>query len=81
MKLEFSRQIFEKFSNIELHENPSSDSQTAACGRADTTKLTVAFIDLFLQFCERAQKERQQVRHNDTSELLRQNSGSATQNE
>jgi len=24
MKLEFSRQIFEKFSNIELNENPDS---------------------------------------------------------
>jgi len=35
MKLEFSRQIFEKYSNIELHENPSSDSQAAACGRTD----------------------------------------------
>jgi len=26
MKLEFSRQIFEKSSNIEFHENPSSGS-------------------------------------------------------
>jgi hypothetical protein len=44
MKLEFSRQIFEKYRNIELHENSSSESQVAASGRADTTKLTVDFI-------------------------------------
>jgi hypothetical protein len=47
MKLEFSRQIFEKSSNIKFHENPSSggggelfhtDGQTT-----DMTKLIVAF--------------------------------------
>jgi len=39
MKLEFSRQIFEKYLNIKLHENPSMriDSQ------ADMTKLKIAF--------------------------------------
>jgi len=34
---------------MELHGNPSSESQHAACGRTDTTKLTVAFI-LFIYF-------------------------------
>jgi len=27
MKLEFARQIFEKYSNIKFHENPSSESR------------------------------------------------------
>ena len=49
MKLEFSRQIFEKYSNIKFHENPSSGSRGVSCGRTDRhrqtdmKKLTVAF--------------------------------------
>ena len=46
MKLEFSRQIFEK-SHIKFHQNPSSGSRVVPCGRTegqtDMTKLTVAF--------------------------------------
>ena len=50
MKLEFSRQIFEKYSNIKFHENPSiwdlrcsilRDRRTD--GRTDMTKLVVPF--------------------------------------
>ena len=43
MKLEFFGQIFEKLSNINLYENPSSGSRVVQCGRTDTTKLIVAF--------------------------------------
>jgi len=47
MKLEFSRQIFEKYSNIKFHGNPSSGSRVVPCGRTngqtDTTKLIIAF--------------------------------------
>jgi hypothetical protein len=35
MRLEFSRQIFEKLSNIKFHENPSSVSRVAPCGQTD----------------------------------------------
>jgi hypothetical protein len=42
MKFEFSRQIFEKVSNIEFHQNPSSGSRVP-CGQTDVTKLIVAF--------------------------------------
>jgi hypothetical protein len=42
IKLEFSRQIFGKPSNMKLHENPSSGSRVAPCGRTDMIKLTVA---------------------------------------
>jgi hypothetical protein len=42
MKLEFSGQIFKRYSNIKLHEYPSSDSQVVACGRAEL-KIIVAF--------------------------------------
>jgi hypothetical protein len=35
MKLEFSRQIFEKYSSIKFHENPSSGSKVVACGQTD----------------------------------------------
>jgi hypothetical protein len=34
-KLEFSEQIFEKYSNIKLHENLSIGSRVVACGRMD----------------------------------------------
>jgi hypothetical protein len=33
MKLEFSRQIFEKYLNIIFHENPSSGSRVVSCGQ------------------------------------------------
>ena len=35
MKLDFSRQIFEKYSNIKFNENPSSGNRVDACGRTD----------------------------------------------
>jgi len=46
MKLEFSRHIFEKYSNIKFHENPSCGSRVVPCGhtdgQTDMTKLIVA---------------------------------------
>ena len=45
--LEFSRQSFEKYFNIELYENPSNRSRIVACGQrdgqTDMTKLIVDF--------------------------------------
>ena len=35
MKLEFSRLIFKKCSNIKFHENPSIGSGVVPCGRTD----------------------------------------------
>ena len=43
IKLEFSRQIFEKYSNIKFHENPFSGSRVFPCWRTDMTKLKVTF--------------------------------------
>jgi hypothetical protein len=43
MKLDFSRQIFEKISTIKFHHNPSSGSRVVTCGLTDMTKLIVAF--------------------------------------
>ena len=47
MKLEFFRQIFENYSNVKFHENPSTGRQFVSCGRADgqtdMTKLIFAF--------------------------------------
>jgi len=39
MKLEFSRQTFEKYSNIKFHENPSIWSRGVPCGRKDMTEI------------------------------------------
>jgi len=33
VKLESSRQVFEKYSNIKCHENPFSGSRVVSCGR------------------------------------------------
>ena len=51
MKLEFSQQIFEKYSNIKFRKNPSSGSRVVPCGQMDgrtdrqtgITKTIVAF--------------------------------------
>jgi hypothetical protein len=43
-KLQFSRQIFEKCSNIKFHENPSCETPVFyADRRTDMTKITVTF--------------------------------------
>jgi hypothetical protein len=46
IKLKFSREFFENYSNDKFQDNPSSGSRVVACGRTDgqtdTTKLTVA---------------------------------------
>jgi hypothetical protein len=47
MKLEFCRRIFEKYSNVKFHENPSIGSGVVPCGQtdrqADMTTLIVAY--------------------------------------
>ena len=45
MKLEYSRQVFEKHPNIKFHESPSSGSRVVQCGRTDRhmTELILAF--------------------------------------
>jgi len=47
MKIEFSRHILEKSSNIKFTENPSRGIRVVPCGRTDgwtdMRKLTVAF--------------------------------------
>jgi hypothetical protein len=49
MELESSRQIFEKFSSIKFHKNPSIGSRVVTCGQkdgqTDMTKLIVAFYN------------------------------------
>jgi len=56
MKLEFSRQVFEKYSNIKFHENLSSGSRIIPCRQTD--RRPVRHMDRhneanshFLQFC------------------------------
>jgi hypothetical protein len=47
MRIEFSRQIFEKYANIKFHENPSRGSRVVSYGQkdrqTDTKKLMVVF--------------------------------------
>jgi len=51
MKLEFSRQIFKKSSNIKFHVNPSSRSRVVPCRQTDRHGEANS---RFSQFCERA---------------------------
>jgi hypothetical protein len=57
MKLEFCRQIFEKYSDMKFHENPSSGSRVFRCGRTDgwsdrETDRHDEDTSRFSQFCE-----------------------------
>jgi hypothetical protein len=40
---ESSRHIFEKYLNIKIHQNPSSDNRVIPCGQTDMTKLIADF--------------------------------------
>jgi hypothetical protein len=54
MKLEFVRQILEKYSDAKFHENPFSGSRVVPCGqtdeRTDMTKLTVFCRDFAVSY-------------------------------
>ena len=44
MKLEFYRQVFEKYSNIKFHENPFRGNRSVPCERTDG-QLIVNFLN------------------------------------
>jgi hypothetical protein len=50
MKIKFSRQSFEKYSNIKFHEHLPSGSRVVSCGQTDRqahmTEIKVAFRNL-----------------------------------
>jgi len=46
IKLEFSRQIFEKYSNMTFHENPSNGNRVVPCRRSDNANLVVTFFSI-----------------------------------
>jgi hypothetical protein len=54
MKVEFSRQIFEKYSNTKFHENLFKRIRVLPCGRIERHEEANSF---FSQFCERAIKK------------------------
>jgi hypothetical protein len=57
MKLEFSRQISEKYSNIKFNENPSRVSRVVPWGQADRRTETDRHDEdnsRFSEFCGRA---------------------------
>jgi hypothetical protein len=57
MKLEISKQIFEKYSNTKFNENPLSVSRVVPCGRTDArTDRYDEANSRFSQFSERAWK-------------------------
>ena len=56
IKMKFPRHIFEKYTTINFHENPSSCSRVVPCGRMDRqTEKHDEANSRFSQFCERAE--------------------------
>jgi len=51
MKIKFSRQIFETYSNTKFHENPSSGSPVVPSGQIDRRDEANCHVS---QFCESA---------------------------
>jgi len=58
MKLEYSGQTFEKYSNIEFNENLSSRRRAVPCGRTDRHDEANSRFSLF---CERTLKQERNV--------------------
>ena len=67
MKHEFSRQIFEKYSNIIFHENSANGSLIVPCGETDRNDEA---NNRFSQFCESAQKPKETTLYFVASEHL-----------
>ena len=65
MKFEFSRQIFEKYSNIKFHENPSSGSRVVPCGPTDGRTDTAMLVVVFRNFANASKKATVSL-HSDT---------------
>jgi len=51
MQLEFSQQLFEEYSSIKFHKNPSNGNRVVPCGHTDRQ---VETSSPFSQFRERA---------------------------
>ena len=52
MGLQCSRQIFEKYSDIKFHENPTSEIRVVRCGRTDGHKYMTKLITTFRIFAD-----------------------------
>jgi hypothetical protein len=69
IKLEYSRQPFDKSTNIKFHKNPSNGSRVVPCGRADTTKLLVAFRN-FANAPKKKYRDTKAHMHNEISSFI-----------
>ena len=57
MKIEFLRQIFEKYWNIKFRQNPSSESRVVQCGRAERQTNMMKLIFFFFHFAKTPKKQ------------------------
>jgi hypothetical protein len=60
MKLEFPRRIFEKYSDVEFHKNPSSGSRVVPCGQTDRHEKDKSFFAIFRTRLKRIHEHKQQ---------------------
>jgi hypothetical protein len=56
MKLEFSRQIFERYSKVNFHKNPSSGSRIVPCEQKDGLTDMMKLINAFRPFANAPKK-------------------------
>jgi hypothetical protein len=56
MKLEFSRQIFEKYSKVNFHKNASSGSRVVPCEETDRLIDVMKLINAFRHFANAPKK-------------------------
>jgi hypothetical protein len=64
-KTELCRQIFEKYSNAKVNENPSSDSRVVRCGRTDRLTDMTVLIVAFRNFVKAPKNFASLIRIND----------------
>jgi len=60
-KLEFARQIFEKYPNIKFHENPPSGTRVVPCGQMDRGQTDMTKLIVAIRNSANAPKKKQSV--------------------
>jgi hypothetical protein len=64
MKRKFSRYLFEKYININFHENSSGGSRVVQCGQKDGWSDMTKLIVVFRNFANAPKKQKNSYRQN-----------------
>ena len=61
MKIEFSRLIFEKYSNVKFNENPSGGSRVVPCGQTDRHDEANSLVFAILRTCLKIENSKYEI--------------------